>query len=208
MITLRQTACYFPVPFLLYLIKGYRLLDERIGNNNVMKTKPIRLTGIIALLSFVPLSLAFAAEAPPQLSTHRSAAVNELSWPATIRKPDGSIVRPFFELQRSTGLRQWKPFGERLRAPVNATDQVLSTTAPASEPLQLAGPQRLADGKIKLGVITGGQPLESIQIEAASKLSPPDWKVIPVAWDLSNPSTAYDSVAAGVSQRFYRAVSR
>src|SRR5437764_15244930 len=100
-----------------------------------MKTSPTRQTLLIFAFSFAALLIAFGAADSPKLSIQRSTDVNQLSWPGTLRKADGSISRPFFELQRSADLRQWKPFGERLRAPVTATDQILSITPPLSDSL-------------------------------------------------------------------------
>jgi hypothetical protein len=51
-----------------------------------------------------------------KLSVVRSGTAIELSWPSTVQKPDGSIIRPYFEIQRSSDLLHWQPIGERLRA--------------------------------------------------------------------------------------------
>ena len=39
----------------------------------------------------------------------------ELSWKGSRERSDGSMIRPYFELQRSEDLRHWTPFGERLQ---------------------------------------------------------------------------------------------
>src|SRR5437879_903056 len=90
-------------------------------------TRPVLLALSIALES--------KAGDRPQLTAVESNSNLQLSWPATTAQPDGSVGRPLFELQRSTDLRHWQPFGERLRAPVNAADHTLSVTPPASGPL-------------------------------------------------------------------------
>ncbi|MCI0536624.1 MAG: hypothetical protein L0Z50_15500 [Verrucomicrobiales bacterium] len=100
-----------------------------------MKTRPSKRALLVLTLNTAVLSMLRAAEAPLKLSVHHSSNGNELTWPATIRKLDGSIVRPFFELQGSTDLRSWLPLGERLRAPEARNGQVLSVTPPATEAL-------------------------------------------------------------------------
>ena len=56
----------------------------------------------IALANLIALQ-AGAGEGPG-LSFGRSNKGLELSWPATIQKTNGSIVRPYFELQRTFDL--------------------------------------------------------------------------------------------------------
>jgi hypothetical protein len=59
----------------------------------------------------------------------------ELSWPATIQKTNGSIVRPYFELQRTFDFQRWAPIGERQRALAATPGQSLSATLEADGPL-------------------------------------------------------------------------
>jgi hypothetical protein len=68
------------------------------------------------------------AEEPLRLSLKSSNAGLELSWPAAIQKTDGSVVRPYFELQRTSDLLQWEPVGERQRAPTATLGQSLGAT--------------------------------------------------------------------------------
>src|SRR5258708_6174258 len=65
------------------------------------------------------------ADALPKLSVSRTNAALKLSWPGTLKAADGSIVRPYFELQRSGDLQHWQPIGERQRAAMPALDQSL-----------------------------------------------------------------------------------
>ena len=68
---------------------------------------------ILLLLADGSLS---ASEPAPRLSLHRTGPRVELAWPGTLARPDGSEVRPWFEIQVSTDLVTWQPLGERVRA--------------------------------------------------------------------------------------------
>src|SRR5882724_9571305 len=73
------------------------------------------------------------AEEPTRLSAKRSNARLELSWPATTPRADGSVVRPYFELQRTFDFQRWEPIGERQRAATAALGQSLSATQPLDD---------------------------------------------------------------------------
>jgi hypothetical protein len=75
-----------------------------------------------------------SAEESAKLSVVRSATGVELSWSATVQAPDGLIIRPYFELQRSTDLLHWQPIGERLRAATPTPGQSLSALLTLGEP--------------------------------------------------------------------------
>src|SRR5881397_396073 len=90
-----------------------------------MKMNNFPLPGIV-LANLVALH-AFAGE-PTPLSVKRSNAGLLLSWPATLPKADGSVVRPYFELQRTFDLQRWQPIGERRRAAASAPGQTLTMT--------------------------------------------------------------------------------
>jgi hypothetical protein len=83
-----------------------------------MKTTAIH---VCCTTLFCGAAFVSSAGEPPKLSLVRSGTGAELSWPATVQKPDGSIIRPYFELQRSTDLQQWQPIGERQRAALPAS---------------------------------------------------------------------------------------
>ena len=63
----------------------------------------------------------FAAERVPRLTLEPSLNSLQVSWPGTVRGADGSVVRPYFELQRSLDLRAWRAVGERQRAKSDET---------------------------------------------------------------------------------------
>src|SRR5262249_34892157 len=88
----------------------------------------------LTMLFFDQLLVSPAAEAP-KLSVVPSGTGAALSWPATVRSPDGSIARPYFELQQSTDLLHWQPIGERQRIAVAAPDQTLSAQIGSGQPL-------------------------------------------------------------------------
>jgi uncharacterized delta-60 repeat protein len=73
---------------------------------------------------------------------------------------------------------------------------------------RLGTPEHLANGTIRFRVLTPEQTTKSIEIQASSQLSSPDWEAISVDWDLSDPRVAYDRSAGTAPQRFYRAVAR
>src|SRR5436190_1132112 len=79
-----------------------------------MKANVTRLSAKIALIILLPLQI--RSQEPPRLSLDRSATGPSLTWPATVQKPDGSIERPYFELQRSIDLHHWQPINQRQRA--------------------------------------------------------------------------------------------
>jgi hypothetical protein len=96
-----------------------------------MKTTRIHSCWTALFCSVVFVS---SAGEPPKLSVLRLGTGAELSWPATVQKPDGSIIRPYFELQWSTDLQQWQPIGERQHAALPAPDQSLSARIALGEP--------------------------------------------------------------------------
>jgi hypothetical protein len=70
---------------------------------------------------------------PTRLSVRRSNAGLELSWPGANQKTDGSVVRPYFELQRTFELQRWEPTGERQRALATTPSQSLGATQPLDD---------------------------------------------------------------------------
>ncbi len=75
------------------------------------------------------LSLTRAAETPPStLSLKRAGAGGELTWKGSSPQADGSLIRPYFEVQTSADLRAWTPLGERLRARSSGPGETLSLT--------------------------------------------------------------------------------
>src|SRR5262245_30985173 len=74
------------------------------------------------------------AQEPPRLSAKGFNEGLELSWPATAQKVDGSVVRPYFELQRSYDFQHWQPVGERHRAATARGASMLSATLGLAEP--------------------------------------------------------------------------
>ena len=84
------------------------------------------LLGGFVMMNLVALDV--LAGEPTSLSAKRSNAGRELSWPATIQKTNGSVVRPYFELQRTFDFQRWEPLGERQRALTATLGQSLSAT--------------------------------------------------------------------------------
>src|SRR5262245_24400766 len=95
----------------------------------IVRPLAARFIVVIALVTAVKLP----AQEPSWLSAKRSNGQLELSWPATIQKPDGSVVRPYFELQRTLDLQRWEPIGERQRALTTTPGQSLSATQPLDD---------------------------------------------------------------------------
>src|SRR6266545_171269 len=79
------------------------------------------------------IALKAMAEEPTRLSAKRSNDGLELSWPATSEEADGSVVRPYFELQRTFDLQRWQPIGERQRALTATFGQSLGATLPLDD---------------------------------------------------------------------------
>jgi hypothetical protein len=90
---------------------------------------PFITTALASLVTLQALS-----QEGTRLSTSRSQARLELSWPATVQKADGSVGRPYFELQRSTDLEHWQPIGERQRAAAATGSPFLTATLALDEP--------------------------------------------------------------------------
>ncbi len=63
----------------------------------------------VALLTATP---SFAAQPAKGLALRQVGDEFELTWPALVDTPEGRIA-PIFELQRSSNLKAWTPFGER-----------------------------------------------------------------------------------------------
>jgi hypothetical protein len=80
---------------------------------------------------FSPSARHTSAEETTRLTIRHSGGINQLSWPGTTGKADGSMIRPLFEVQRSPDLRSWQPFGERLRASGNDLAQQLFASVPS-----------------------------------------------------------------------------
>lgn len=75
-----------------------------------------------------------AVEAQPVLHVHPTASGLELRWQGAHAGPEGEVVRPYFELQRSTDLNHWEPIGLRTRLDVSASAGTdLSAFVPAGE---------------------------------------------------------------------------
>jgi hypothetical protein len=76
--------------------------------------------------------------------------------------------------------------------------------------LRLGLPSLTVDGRlIGFQVFTGGRVLESIEIQAASSLSSPEWKKTELAGrDDANPPVYYVPVSPAEPHRFFRAISR
>ena len=88
----------------------------------------------LSVLLVLLITFAARADEPPPLSLRLDGLGLELSWPATQAQSDGSVLRPYFELQRSADLTHWEPFGERLRVATIAPGTELSVTAPFDDP--------------------------------------------------------------------------
>jgi hypothetical protein len=73
-----------------------------------------------------------ADDLKPVLSVHRSAGGYEFTWPSSLKDSSGNIIRPYFELQQSSDLQNWRAVGERLRA--NAPDELLSHSVASDNP--------------------------------------------------------------------------
>jgi hypothetical protein len=116
-----------------------------------MKTRHI-LSATIALTTLIALPA--MSEEATRLSAIRSNADLELSWPAAIQQTDGSLMHPYFELQRSVDLQRWQPFGERLRATTATPAEALRATLALNEPhafyrlltIQPSGVAKLGNG--------------------------------------------------------------
>ncbi|MCI0534567.1 MAG: DUF3160 domain-containing protein [Verrucomicrobiales bacterium] len=71
-------------------------------------------------------ALSVHAAEPARLTLHSGRDGLELAWPAVRRLADGTVERPWFELQRSADLRRWETSGERKRASSSALEEVLT----------------------------------------------------------------------------------
>jgi len=76
----------------------------------------------------------FAQPDSPHLSVERLPGSLQLSWPSTTEQANGSILRPWFELQRSIDLQSWKPMGERFRATAGAAGELYRVNVDIHEP--------------------------------------------------------------------------
>lgn len=81
-------------------------------------------------LAALGLTVEAAEYNSPKIALSRSPNAVELSWPATSAQADGSLVRPYFEVQYSADLRHWQPWGERLRASLTDPQATLTLTLP------------------------------------------------------------------------------
>jgi hypothetical protein len=101
----------------------------------VMTTAIMKLSGLFLAVAFLSAkSLGQSASGDVKLTIRRSAPGLGLSWPGTVQKSDGSIVQPYFELQRSADLLRWQPLGERQRAAAATPAHLLGATLGTDEP--------------------------------------------------------------------------
>jgi hypothetical protein len=99
----------------------------------IMKTVP-RLICCASLVCSAVFTITSLGTELPQLSVSRTNAALTLSWPGVLKATDGSTVRPYFELQRSSGLRLWQPVGERQRAAAAGSAPSLGVTLALDQP--------------------------------------------------------------------------
>jgi len=81
-----------------------------------------------ALIAMAGQSSLWAAEEDITLNVLKINSEIRLSWPGVINQPDGTTIRPYFELQSSSDLKSWGPFGERIRAASLAEDPTQAVT--------------------------------------------------------------------------------
>ena len=74
-------------------------------------------------------------------------------------------------------------------------------------PLRLGPPVLGSDGTLSLPVSPGGRPLASIEIQIATRLSPPDWRPVAGQWEVAEGHDLHRSAASSASG-YYRAVTR
>jgi hypothetical protein len=96
-----------------------------------MKQTSLVFAIIIAFANAVGLR----AQEATKLSATRANAGLQLSWPAKVQKADGSVVRPYFELQRTFDFQRWEPIGERQRAGAATPGQSLGATLGTDGPI-------------------------------------------------------------------------
>ena len=73
--------------------------------------------------------------------------------------------------------------------------------------LRLGTPMLGSDGTLSLPVSPGGRPLASIEIQIATRLSPPDWQPLVGQWAVVDAVDIHRSAASSASG-YYRAVTR
>lgn len=124
----------FAVRMLLLPLNLSLICENRPVCRTVMKTSYVLAIGLL-LLEFQVLALKTigAESVRPQLEFKRTPAGQELQWPGTIRT-NGSIIRPYFEVQTSPDLRQWTPLGQRLRASSTTPDASLNLVPDIESP--------------------------------------------------------------------------
>jgi hypothetical protein len=86
------------------------------------------LVGILGLLETASLS---AQPTGPSVHLDRQTVGLQLDWQGAVALADGTVERPWFEVQFSTDLRTWTPVAERVRASdVGSLRQSLSADQP------------------------------------------------------------------------------
>jgi hypothetical protein len=93
-------------------LNRFQRLGEAFGNAT-KKGGAMKIT--VGILAFTALTGIPSAQEALRLGQN-SEGQTELSWRGSSQFPDGSIRRPFFEVERSADLSRWEPFGERMRA--------------------------------------------------------------------------------------------
>ena len=80
-------------------------------------------------------SLGSSASDSLTLDIRRSNDGLDLSWPAVRPNANGTLDRPYFELQRSADLQHWQPIGQRMRANSSAPGAILNLALTPNQPI-------------------------------------------------------------------------
>ena len=157
-------------------------------------------------LTVLLTSVAVAGE-PTLLSFHRAGVGLKLSWPATEQRADGTLVRPYFELQRSRDLQLWQPVGERQRATAAATPgQSLNLTigADSARLLRLLSIQPSNVAKLGSGgaEVFGYADAFAQELQRIGQISPDQFAALYPTTTNYLPGISWDPTAARYWDRF------
>ncbi|MBL9135905.1 MAG: DUF3160 domain-containing protein [Verrucomicrobiales bacterium] len=90
-----------------------------------------RCLGFLGILGVLETSSLGAQATGPSVRLDRQTVGLQLDWQGALAQPDGTVERPWFEVQFSTDLRTWTPVAERVRASeVEVLRQTVSTDRP------------------------------------------------------------------------------
>src|SRR5689334_11884702 len=169
-----------------------------------MKPRGMKL---LAMALLVPGPWRLAADDALVLTGVRNAGGLNLSWLGTSTNTNYSVVRPYFEVQRSSDLRLWQPIGERLHTTGLAADPSLGVTLVFDQPnlfyrlMAVQPAKNLAPGTNGAQIFGYGDAFTN-SLQRIGQISPTQFQALFPSRATYLPALTWDSIAAPFWDKF------